>query len=476
MIAEFPTFSPLQVGDRPHVQKLTKPYAPYSDFNFTSLYSWDTREAVRVSVLNGNLVVRFTDYTTGQPFYSFLGDHDTQDTTRRLLALAQSEGLEQQLLLVPEVSAQHGPLGAFEATQDDDNFDYILSVERLQNYHGNKLGPKRNFVNRFNREYESRTAIIDLADVGAQTRFLDMFHRWLVAKGERADNAENELLALHRVMFAARSIPELFTVATFVEGDLTGFSINEILGNGYAMIHFEKADPNYIGAYAHLMQQMAVLLGARGCQYINYEQDLGVFGLRRGKRSYVPTFFLRKFAVCATRSAAPEQTSELKSEQVLAAFVREGRPVLCADGAALGSRSALSGGLTEGVTLRASSPPRVAGQTVLPPMSAAPLELHPLSRSRTQAPPNAASPGATGSWAAAALPSNLGSLRPTPFDDDAWLPVASGHQEAPGRATRQVPPPAHSERRPSLPLIPREDPGAPPAPRVDWPTRSTRAG
>ena len=304
MIAEFPNFSPLQLGDRAAVQALTRPYAPYSDFNFMSLYSWDTRESVRVSVLNGNLVVRFSDYTSGEPFYSFIGDKHVDDTTTRLLELAKSEGLAPELRLVPEVAAWRASPGAFEAYGDDDNSDYILSVERLKAYQGNKLGPKRNFVNRFNKEYEAQVAVVDLADVAIQTRFLDLFHRWWIQKGERAENAENELSALHRAMFAARSMPDLFTVASFVEGDLVGFSINEILGNGYAMIHFEKADASYVGVYAHLMQQMACMMSEVGCRYINYEQDLGVFGLRKGKRSYVPTNYLRKYALRMSTEAA----------------------------------------------------------------------------------------------------------------------------------------------------------------------------
>ena len=321
MIAEFPNFSPLQLGDRPAVQALTRPFAPYSDFNFTSLYSWDTRESVRVSVLHGNLVVRFSDYTSGEPFYSFIGDKNVDDTATRLLELAESEGLSPELRLVPEVAAWRASPGAFEAFGDDDNSDYILSVERLKAYQGNKLGPKRNFVNRFNKEYEAHVAVVDLADVAIQTRFLDLFHRWWIQKGERAENAENELSALHRAMFAARSMPDLFTVASFVEGDLVGFSINEILGNGYAMIHFEKADASYVGVYAHLMQQMACMMSEVGCRYINYEQDLGVFGLRKGKRSYVPQNYLRKYALRisaeATATAGRTPASEAGSPYVL---------------------------------------------------------------------------------------------------------------------------------------------------------------
>jgi hypothetical protein len=40
------------------------------------------------------------------------------------------------------VSAWRITPGAFAMREDDDNFDYILSIDRLRSYHGNRLGPE----------------------------------------------------------------------------------------------------------------------------------------------------------------------------------------------------------------------------------------------------------------------------------------------------------------------------------------------
>jgi hypothetical protein len=302
MIPEFPQFTPLRLGHRAAVNALTRRFPPYSDFNFTSLYSWDSNETVAISLLEGNLVVRFVDYTTQEPFYSFLGDRNVDATARKLLEFAQAEGLRPELKLVPESVAVHLHDRSMRAVYDDDNRDYILSIERLKRYQGNKLGPKRNFVNRFNRSYEAVTVRVDLSEVAVQTRVLDLFHRWVLQKGNSAENPDNELLALHRVMFAARYLDNLYVIATFIEDDMAAFAINEVLGDGFGMIHFEKADASYTGVYAHLMQQMAWGMEAEGCRFINYEQDLGILGLRKGKSSYVPSGFLRKYIVAACSS------------------------------------------------------------------------------------------------------------------------------------------------------------------------------
>ncbi len=312
MLSEFPNFRHLRLGDRAALVALTKRYPPFSDFNFTSLYSWDTNETVQVAVLNGNLAVRFVDYTTQEPFYSFLGDNYVDDTANKLSDHARACGITPELRLVPEVSAWRLTPGNFDIREDEDNCDYILGIERLKTYQGNKLGPKRNFVNRFNKSYEAATVRVDLGDVAIQTRFLDLYHRWLIQKGSAAENPENELLALHRVMFAARQLPDLYVVGTFIGDDLAGFSINDLVGNGYAMIHFEKADAGYTGIYAQLMQQMSRLMEQKGCRYINYEQDLGIPGLRKGKSSYIPSHYLRKYVLCP-RSASTRPAPETES-------------------------------------------------------------------------------------------------------------------------------------------------------------------
>lgn len=324
MLAEFPEFRPLRLGDRAAVQALTRRFQPYSDFNFTSLYSWDTNETVRVSVLNGNLAVRFVDYTTQEPFFSFLGDQAVDDTAQRLLELAKAEGIIAELRLVPEVSAWRLSPGLLELAEDESNCDYILAIERLKTYQGNKLGPKRNFVNRFQKSYEAATVRVDLGDVGIQTRFLDLYHRWLIQKGAAAENPENELLALHRVMFAARQLPDLFVVATFIGDDLAGFSVNELAGSGYGLIHFEKADSGYTGIYAQLMQQMARLMEQRGCRYINYEQDLGIAGLRKGKSSYIPSHYLKKYVLRERR--ASDRPSEPTRSDAMAPYMLIAQP------------------------------------------------------------------------------------------------------------------------------------------------------
>ena len=65
----------------------------------------------------------------------------------------------------------------------------------------------------------------------------------------------------------------------------------------YGIIHFEKAAVSYVGTSHFLKQQTAIDLQNQGCKYINYEQDLGLPGLRKAKAMCLPIAYLKKYSV-----------------------------------------------------------------------------------------------------------------------------------------------------------------------------------
>ena len=58
MLPQFPNFKELELPDADDVQRYTARYAPFSDFNFAGLWSWNIDSSVLLCELNGNLVVR----------------------------------------------------------------------------------------------------------------------------------------------------------------------------------------------------------------------------------------------------------------------------------------------------------------------------------------------------------------------------------------------------------------------------------
>src|SRR5438477_435448 len=128
MPPRFPSFKKLELSDAPDIRRLTSRYAPFSDFNFGSLWSWDVKGRVKISQSDENLVVRFEQFETDLPFYSFIGHRALRKTAAALIEMSQNEGLEPRLDLVPESVARHLESGTFRCEEDLDEADYVLSV------------------------------------------------------------------------------------------------------------------------------------------------------------------------------------------------------------------------------------------------------------------------------------------------------------------------------------------------------------
>ncbi len=84
MLPNFPEFSKLSLDHQKDIDEAISGFPPYSDYTFASLYPWNSQNKLELSNLNGNLVVKFTDYVTDEPFLSFLGTNNVIETVETL--------------------------------------------------------------------------------------------------------------------------------------------------------------------------------------------------------------------------------------------------------------------------------------------------------------------------------------------------------------------------------------------------------
>lgn len=299
MIPVFPEFKQVDSSDRQAVESHTHRFPPYSDINFVSLWTWDVTGERKISELNGNLVILFTDYKTHKPVLSFLGINGVPETIKTLLKYSEENALPAQLKLIPEVSLEGSDSSNLHIEEDRDNFDYIYSVAELSKMTGGKFKGRRNFVNKFMTEHPTATFHkIDLTDPATHEKIMSVIEaraQHKVALGKVDDNV-NEEKALQR-LFESTLTDSLVGSAVIEQGRMIAFSIEEILPNSYCLSHFWKGDTAYPGVYDFLMQQKCRNLETLGVTYLNYEQDLGIEGLRRSKMDYQPVDFLRKYSI-----------------------------------------------------------------------------------------------------------------------------------------------------------------------------------
>ncbi|MFW6307419.1 MAG: phosphatidylglycerol lysyltransferase domain-containing protein, partial [Campylobacterales bacterium] len=81
-----------------------------------------------------------------------------------------------------------------------------------------------------------------------------------------------------------------------VDEEIVAFSIGEALSEECVVIHIEKANTSYHGAYQAINQQFLSHEWS-GFKYVNREEDLGIEGLRKAKLSYHPVILGKKYEV-----------------------------------------------------------------------------------------------------------------------------------------------------------------------------------
>jgi hypothetical protein len=300
MIPEFPQFKKVELTDVKDVNKFTSKFSSYSDFSFVSMWSWDIKGEMLICRLNDNLVVRFTDYITGAPFYSFLGENKVNETAKTLLDLSLREGIKPELKLIPQEILKELDQKLFCAEEDRDHFDYIYSIQELKDMTGGKFSKKRNQVSLFLKNYpEAEGIVMDLTDKNTQGEIMNLFLEWLNMKIAKEEIYEShEEVAVGRLLLAVDTC-HLVGIGVYVNKKLIGFFINELKEGEWVVAHALKTNRSFSGVNTFLMKKNAEILFNHKKSVFNYEQDLGMANLRDAKTRFRPVKFLKKYKLTA---------------------------------------------------------------------------------------------------------------------------------------------------------------------------------
>ena len=184
----------------------------------------------------------------------------------------------------------------FMVEELDDLKDYLYSGDSLRTLAGKKLHKKKNHLNNFKKTYEGRYEYRRLccSDRGDVWKFLD---RWRETKGEDVEeHLDYEVRGIHEILKNCSEL-QVRMGGVFIDGKLEAFSIGSF--NRYenmAVIHIEKANPEFNGLYQFINQQF-LIHEFPDAELVNREDDLGIEGLRKAKMSYYPIDFARKYKI-----------------------------------------------------------------------------------------------------------------------------------------------------------------------------------
>ena len=257
---------------------------------FSNLYMWQGGYNMKYDVVDGFLVV-FAGYDPiGDYFHFPVGSGDKRQVLEKLdeymtdkygtysIRKLHKNQVEELEMLMP---------GKFSFEENREFFDYIYSVDDLINLSGKKYHSKKNHFNTFVKKYNYEYHSVTIGNIGkVRERTLS----WIE---ERNDDPDREEYIAMEKMFDAFFDLGLKGGYLTVDDEIVALTAGEN-NFGTAVIHLEKAAPEYAGAYAAI-NKLFLEKEFAGLNYVNREEDLGIEGLRKAKLSYRPTILLEKF-------------------------------------------------------------------------------------------------------------------------------------------------------------------------------------
>lgn len=290
------TFKPISLEDKETITQFTlNGSSQICDLAFSNLYGWAERYGTSWTIIAQRLVIRFQSPLRSHPTYLMPvggGDCSLSIVMKDLQRLADEGGYPLVLMGVSErcreVLEESCP-GQFSFERAPGSYDYVYLREKLSTLSGKALQPKRNHINKFERNYPDY--IYEPITRYNIEECLIVEREWLADHGA-GDGRTAEMRMIERICDDFESLG-LMGGALRVSGKIIAFAIGSPINHTTFGVHIEKADRTYDGAFTMINREFARRIPEQYI-YVNREEDLGIDGLRQAKLSYKPEFLLYK--------------------------------------------------------------------------------------------------------------------------------------------------------------------------------------
>ncbi len=263
------------------------------EYSFVNNFVWHRYFGTKICKYEGFYILCSDKYGLSFNFPS--GNGDVVELINKLRNYADSLG---EKLVVNSVTAENIKLfeenfyGEFDFVPSEDSFDYIYKVEELADLQGKKFQKKRNHLKKI-ENYNYSFGRITKEDFDDCIKF--------AAEHYNKDNSHE----VQSKVVEQYAIDQMFTHfdnfgmlggVLRVDGKVEGFTLASRLNSNTIDIHIEKANTEINGSYPALTNMF--MKSVKGeFVYANREEDLGIEGLRKSKRSYYPEYLLEKYTI-----------------------------------------------------------------------------------------------------------------------------------------------------------------------------------
>ena len=268
LLPDYPETAPLQLKHKQlldeHHQKLNWSYAAT---NFTNLFILDTDNSTTLSRLEHlDLIQRGEPNGVTSVFIIGTIDDEAQLSLHR-------HG-------IIHIDQYPYKIGTF--SEDVDNAEYFYQATKIRELEGSNFAGIRRKINQFNKTTNGTWSFGSSQNVAELS---ELTREWELTNGQVEEPTRiEESRALEKTWLFYDRL-NVQTVVLRAKDKVAGFAVLETVPDDTCIIHFFKSDHSIPGAAEMLFQQIAQTCAQT---FINFEQDLGMPGLRRFKQSLRP--------------------------------------------------------------------------------------------------------------------------------------------------------------------------------------------
>ncbi len=292
-------FSHITLEDKSTYERyLSKERGRGCEFSFANLYLWGRQ---RIAYVGGNIVL-FSQFDRKSVYPYPLGEGDKKEAIDAIIEDAEARGIPCRITGLNDEARQTLESlypNRFRFHCDEGSFDYVYSIDDLADLAGKKYHSKRNHLNRFYEAHPDYSVEpICEGNVSLVKRMLKEWYEKRVSENPNSD-FHMEQAALDRALreFSALKLEGLI----LMDGEeVLAFSLASRLSDDTFDVHFEKARADVAGAYAAINREMARYIRDKypSVRYLDREEDMGLEGLRKAKKSYYPHHMVNKCWAC----------------------------------------------------------------------------------------------------------------------------------------------------------------------------------
>lgn len=286
-------FEPIDLKHKEIYEKYTNKSYRNSEASFTNMFIWRKITNACIAVIADMLVLRVFFGGKYRFVMPFGNKENIHDCINKLLDYCNNNGYKLEIIgadsgFVEELSKISLK---FSYHQDRNAQDYVYLSQSLAELSGKKLHSKRNHINKFKSSYSYE--FTSLKNEHFET-CIQKTEVWMNKKYDGNQQKYQTELDTVKCLFENYTKFNLIGGALFVDGELVAYTVGEGISNDTALVHVEKADVDYNGAFTVINNEFAKLLKDKYL-YINREEDMGIEGLRKAKLSYKPEFLTDKY-------------------------------------------------------------------------------------------------------------------------------------------------------------------------------------